>query len=96
MRSHHSLDPGVILMAWQGSLPFRGVKTANLRGAAAREAVKRNYRPPPSSASGSEERPGGQRKITEMFERAAAPSLQQWQQTALPSAVSSGVQDMEF
>jgi hypothetical protein len=64
-----------------------------MRGAAAREAVKRNYRPPPSSLGSAEDRPTGQRKITEMFGRQAGPVRQQWQEPAL---LHTGVEDMEF
>ncbi|CAL8468768.1 g8309 [Coccomyxa elongata] len=79
-----------------GTLPFRGVRT-NMRGAAAREAVKNNYRPPPSSIGGAEERPSAQRKITELFSRQMPAPERQWEPLAASGvAIHTGVQDMEF
>lgn len=82
--------------ALQGTLPFRGVKT-NARGAAARHAVMKNYRPPPNSIGGPEERPATQYRISDMFGRQTTAPEQQWQVPAAPGvALHTGVQDMEF
>lgn len=92
----HSPVHDIALLPVQGMLPFRGVKT-NMRGAAAREAVKNNYRPPPSSIGGAEERPGAQRKITELFSRQIPAPERQWEPSAASGVViHTGVQDMEF
>lgn len=75
---------------------MRGRK-ANLRGEHAREAVKRNYRPPPSSLGGERQpqrqAPGTQLKVTELFGRHFA-AQQQWQPGK--AADGAGVQDMDI
>lgn len=68
-----------------------------MRGAAAREAVKNNYRPPPSEIGDTQERPGAQRRITELFSRQMSAPQHQWDPSAVPGvALHTGVQDMEF
>ena len=76
----------------QAPLAFRGRK-ANLRGEHARNAVKNNYKPPPSSADAAERQPGTQLKLTELFGRHMAQ--QQWQPPAA-SALHTYVQDMDI
>ena len=73
--------------ALQGRLAMRGRKGPNMRGAAARAAVMKNYRPPPSSVGTPEAKPGAQRTITEMFSRVPQP--------VLSPAVHTGSQDMD-
>jgi hypothetical protein len=83
----------------QAPLAFRGRKV-NLRGQHAREAVKRNYRPPPSSLGEAppapqqqqQQRapPGTQLKVTELFTRHFAA------QQAASAVGAAGVQDMDM
>ncbi len=79
------------LRSTQARLEMRGRKAPNMRGAAARAAVMKKYKPPPMAAGLQELKPGAQRTITEMFSR-----VPQTPPAALAPEAHAGIQDMEM
>ena len=80
---------------WQAPLAFRGRK-ANLRGEYARNAVRNNYKPPPSSTDKVERQQGStQLKVTDLFGRHFVQHQQQQWQLPVADALHASVQDME-
>ena len=79
------------LQCTQARLEMRGRKAANMRGAAARAAVMKKYKPPPMAVGVHELKPGAQRTLTEMFSR-----VPQTPAAALVPEVHAGIQDMEM
>ena len=75
----------------QARLEMRGRKAPNMRGAAARAAVMKKYRPPPMAVGVLELKPGAQRTIMEMFSR-----VPETPPAALAPEVHAGIQDMEM